>query len=104
MNFESYAKRIATLREPDDERSKKHIIQKRLQVTNTKMKMTGANKVQFPSLNNKRWYFSDGIVSLPYGHALLSKIRQIKKAYPIIHKVQEKNNLLKLENEAVAKR
>ena len=54
MNFESYAKRIATLREPDDERSKRHIVQKRLQVTNTKMKMTGANKVQFPSLNNKR--------------------------------------------------
>ena len=46
-----------------------------------------------------------GIVSLPYRHPLLSKIRQMKKAYPKIFKVikQEKSNLLKLENEAVAK-
>lgn len=26
MNFESYAKRIATLRDPDDERNKKQIV------------------------------------------------------------------------------
>ena len=44
-------------------------------------------------------------MSLLCRHPLLSKICQIKKAYPKIHKVikQEKNNLLKLENEAVAK-
>ena len=38
----------------------------------------------------------DGIVSLPYGHPLLSKIHQIKKTYPKIHKVieREKDNLL----------
>ena len=44
-------------------------------------------------------------MSLPFGHPLLSKICQIKKANPKIHTVieQEKNNLLKLENEAVAK-
>ena len=44
-------------------------------------------------------------MSLSYGHPVLSKIDQIKKAYPKIHKVieQEKNNLLKLENEVVAK-
>ena len=105
MNFESYAGRIVTLRQPDDKRNKKQFAQKRLQVTNTEMKMTSVNKVQFTSLNNKRYYFSDGIVSLPYGHPLLSKIHQITKTYPKIHKVieQEKNNLLKLENEAVAK-
>ena len=44
-------------------------------------------------------------MSLSYGHPVLSKIDQIKKVYPKIHKVieQEKNNLLKLENEVVAK-
>ena len=69
------------------------------------MKMTSINKVQFASLNNKRYYFLDGIVSLPYGHPLLSKICQIKKPYQKIHAFikQEKNNLLKLKNEAVAK-
>ena len=35
------------------------------------MKMTRVNKVQFASLNNKRYYFTDGIVSLPFGHPLL---------------------------------
>ena len=33
MNFESYAERIATLREPDDKRNKKQFVQKRLRVT-----------------------------------------------------------------------
>ena len=94
MNFESYAKRTATLKEPDDGRNKKQIVQKRLRVTNTVMKMTSINKVQFARLNDKRYYFSNDIVSLPYGHPLLSKICQIRKTYPKIHKVieQEKNN------------
>ena len=105
MNFETYTERIATLKEPDGERNKKQIAQKRLQVINTEMKMTSVNKAQFSSLNYKRYYFSDEIVSLSYGHPVLSKIGQIKKAYPKIHKAieQEKNNLLKLENEVVAK-
>ena len=70
------------------------------------MNMIGVDKVQLASLNNKRYYFLGGIVSLPCGHPLLSKICQIKNTYPKIHKVikQERNNLLELENEAVAKR
>ena len=84
MNFESYAEGIETLREPGNERNKKQILQKRLQVTNTKMKITSINTVQFTSLNDKRYYFSDGILSLLYRHILLSKIFQIKKAYPKI--------------------
>ena len=89
MNFESYAKRIATLREPDDERNKKQIVQKRLQVTNTEMKMTSVNKVQFANLNNKRYYYLGGIVYLHYRHPLLLKIHQMKKVYPKIHTVIE---------------
>ena len=74
MNFESYAERVATLKESDGEKNKKQLVQKRLQVANTEMKMTNVNKVQFASLDNKRYYFLDGIVSLPYEHPLLSKI------------------------------
>ena len=105
LNFESYAERIGTLREHDGERNKKQIVQKWLQVANTEMRMASVNKAQFASLDNKRYHFMDGIVSLPYGHPLLSKIRQVKKAYRKIHIVieEEKSNLLKLENEAVAK-
>ena len=71
MNFESYTKRIKVLREIDSEHAEKKLVQKRCQVKNTQMKRTIVNKVQFASLNNKRYYFLDGIVSLPFGHPLL---------------------------------
>ena len=96
MNFESHAKKVATLKHLGKERSKKQIVQKRLQVTNTEMKMTSIDKVQFASLDEKKYYFSDGTVSLPYGHPLQSKICLIKKSYPKIFTIikQEKNNFL----------
>ena len=70
MNFECYAERIKVIRELDSECAEKKIVQKRLQVKNTQMKMASVNKIQFSSLNNKQYYFSDGIVSLPVGHPL----------------------------------
>ena len=39
MNFESYAKRIETLKKPGGVRNKKQIVQKSLQVANIEMKM-----------------------------------------------------------------
>ena len=54
-----------------------------LQVKNTNMIMASVNKVKFASLNDdKRYYFSDGIVSLPYSHPLLKEIREYKKSLP----------------------
>ena len=49
--------------------------------------------------------FSDGIVSLPFGHPLLSDLHDLKKSYPKVHTFieKEKNKLLKMENQAVAK-
>ena len=69
------------------------------------MKMTSINKVQFASLSDKRYYFSDEIVSLPFGHPLMSELHELKKSYPKIHTVieKEKDKLSKLENQAVAK-
>lgn len=68
---------------------KERKIKKRLQVHNTEMKMTNVSTVQVASLNDKRYYFSDGIVSLPYGHLLLWKVHKAKKAFPKIHHVIE---------------
>ena len=81
------------------------MIQRRLQVKNTEMKITKVSKVKFGSLNDKRYYFSDGIVSLPFGHSLLLIVREIKKYFPKIHTVieKEKERLLRLENQVVAK-
>ena len=41
------------------------------------MKMTSVNKVQFASLNDKRYYFSGGTISMPFGHPSLSSLRDL---------------------------
>ena len=87
MNFESYAMRINMLKESDDKKEEKKIVQKGLQVKNTNMTMTSVNKVQFARLNDKRYYFLDGIVSLPFGHPTLNKVREYQKSLPKIHTV-----------------
>ena len=53
MNFESYTERIKVLRQVDSECTNKKMIQKRLQVKNTEMKMTSVSKVKFANLNDK---------------------------------------------------
>ena len=67
------------------------------------MIMTSCDKVKFAQLNDKRYYFSDGIVSLPFGHPSLNEIRNYKKSLKDIHLVieEEKEKLLKNENKVV---
>ena len=36
-------------------------------------------KTKFSQLNDKRFYFPDGVVSLPYGHHNLKEIEDFKK-------------------------
>ena len=105
MDFERYASRIRDLRldlDQDNVQQDK-IVQKRLQVKNTEMIMTSSNKVRFAQLNDKRYYFSDGIISLPFGHPSLNETREYKKSLQKIHKIieKEKNKLLNDENKVV---
>ena len=69
------------------------------------MAMTSMNKVKFTSINDKRYYASDGIVSLPFGHTLSNEIREYKKSLWKIHPAieQEKDKVLFLENKAFSK-
>ena len=101
MDFQSYSEKITPLRQ-DCEKKEKRNIQKRLEVH--KMKMTSVSKVQFASLSDKRYYFSDEIVSLPYGH-LLSEVHNAEKVFPKVQQFieQEENNLLRLENKVGAR-
>ena len=104
MLFENYAERIKQLRyDLNILPSPECITQRRFEIQNTEMKMKAIKKVKFARLNDKRYYFSDGIVSLPFGHILLEKARQYKKQLSKIHEQidNEKNAILKLENEAV---
>ena len=52
------------------------------------MKMTSLSKVQFADLNNKGYYFLNGILSFTYRHPLLSNNQSDTKAYLKIHEVK----------------
>ena len=39
------------------------------------MIMASVNKVKVASVNDMRYYGSDGIVSLPFGHPLLNEVK-----------------------------
>ena len=80
MTFESFASRIMDFREfTQAEKNPKTIIQKRFQIKKTNMKMTNVSRNQSGLLNCKRYYLTDGVASLPYGHFLLSALMEKKK-------------------------
>ena len=108
MDFDSYSARLSDLTEyygeflkPDPQK----VEQKRFQVINESMQMKSVSKVQFGQLNDKRFYFCDGIVSLPYGHPLLENLRKEKHKYRNIHTViqRKKEIFLKEESEVIKK-
>ena len=104
MMFENYANQIKHLRyDLDISPLAEFVTQRRFEIRNTEMKMKAIEKVKFARLNDKRYYFSDGIVSLPFGHVLLEKAREYKKRLGKIHFCidKEKDTILKMENEAV---
>ena len=81
MDFDSYSAPLSNLTEYYGEFVKpapKRIEQKRFQVINELMQMKSVCKVQFGQLNDKRFYFCDGIVSLPLGHPYLEDLRKNK--------------------------
>ena len=59
-------------------------------------------KSKFSQINDKRFYFPDGVVPLPFGHPLLKEMDEFKQEKG--HKIEkykfweEKKNLLNLEN------
>ena len=89
MDFDSYSERLADLNEFLKEFLKKHkkIEQKRFQIINESMQMKSVSKVQFWQLNDKRFYFSNSLISLPFGHPYLEELRKEKHKYRSIHKI-----------------
>ena len=80
IDFENYAKRVKSLKNFDSfEQPKKEykrvgrfIVKKGEMVTTSVVK-------QFSQLNDKRFYFPNAIISLPYGHPSLREIADFKK-------------------------
>ena len=81
MDFDACSERLATLHEYCFERKPKKIDQKRFQIMNDLMQMRSVKKTHFAGLNGKRFYFHDGIASLPFGHSCLNKVRKAKEKH-----------------------
>ena len=108
MDFDSYSTCLSDLTKHSNEFLTKpseveQVEQKRLQVINESMQMKSVSKAQFGQLNDKRFYFSNGIISLPYGHPYLEKLRKEKHKYRDIHKViqRKKVNFSKEESKVI---
>ena len=95
MNFEAYSERLATLHEFCSPTKIKSITQKPFQIINKSMKMKSVNKTQFAGLHDKRYYFYDRIVSLPFGHFLLEKVRKEKEKHHSKLHIEVKKNMYK---------
>ena len=95
MDFEAYSERLATLHEYCFKSKPKKVEQKRFQIINDSVQIKFVKKTQFAGLNNERLYFHDGIVSLPFAHLLLNKVREEKeKHWPDLHrKIKKKKNV-----------
>ena len=79
MNFEASSQRICSLYEFCSNQKPKKIKRKRFQMIKLNMQMICVNKTQFAGLKDKRFYFHDSIVSLPFGHFLFNKVREKKE-------------------------
>ena len=83
MDFDSYSSRLADLNEfsifKEFFEKPKKIQQKIFQIINESMQMKAVSKVPFGQLNDKQFYFSNGLMSLPYGHLRLEDLRKEKK-------------------------
>ena len=84
MHFEAYANRVMLFNDFTNQKIKK-IQQNRLQIKNTEVRTQSISKSQFAGLNDKRFYFYDGVVSMSFGHPLLEKLRKEKKKETYIH-------------------
>ena len=86
MDFDSYSNRLSHFVEYSNEflsnRNKvQQIEQKGFEVINESVQMKSVSKVQFGQLNDKRFCFSNGIISLPHGHPYLEELRKEKNKY-----------------------
>ena len=67
--------------------------------------MKSAIKVQFGQLNDKRFYFSNSLIFLLFGHPYLEELSKEKYKYRVIHKIiqEKKYDFLKEESKVLEK-
>ena len=105
MDFENYTDRILALNDCDllekPKADRKQV--SRLTVIDSEMQQKAVTKTKCSQFNDKRFYFSDGITSLPLSHPYLQDLNDYKeKNAQRIEKYfwQKKDKLLAMENKA----
>ena len=81
MDFESYAERIKPLFDFKSYKKLKKDTKSVVRISVKKREMTTRQivKSKFSQLNDKRFYFPNSIISLPFGHLTLKEIDEYKK-------------------------
>ena len=106
MDYENYAERIKPLFDFDTYKKSKLDTKEVVRISVKKGEMTThkMTKTKFSQLSDKRFYFANGIVSLPFGYLSLKEIDEYKKSKgQRIEKYfwSEKEKLLELEKKAL---
>ena len=106
MEYDNYAERIKPLFDFNTYKMPKPDVKNVVRISVKKGEMTThmIKKNKFSQFNNKRFYFPNGIISLPFGHIYLNEIDEYKKEKgQRIEKYfwTEKENLLELEKSSL---
>lgn len=80
MDSENYAERIKSLKNFDTFEQPKNEYKKvnRFVVKKGEMVTTSVVKTRFLQINDKHFYFPNGVLSLPFGHPSLEEISKLK--------------------------
>ena len=83
MEYENYTERIKPLIDFKTYKKPKPDIKDivRISVKKGEMSMYSFKKNKFSQLNDKRFYFPNAIVSVPFGHFSLAEIFHLRKSY-----------------------
>ena len=108
MNICSFGKRINSVKEIEmfGQLKKDTVNQSRFTIKNNEMILQTVEKCKFVQINDKKYCFEDGIISLPFYHPYLNEINEYKtnKKEKIENWIlKEKNKLLKMEKKALLK-
>ena len=108
MDFKNYAERIKPLFDFESYKKPKKDTKAVVRISVKKGEMTTHQlvKSKFSQLNEKRFYFPNAIVSLPFGHSALNELDKYKKNKGQRiedYFLQDRKHLLELEKKALKK-
>ena len=108
MEFKNYAKMINSVKDIETfgQNLPKRQKQNRFAIKQNEMVLEEIEKSKFVKINDKRYYLSNGIVSLPFSHPLLHKInvfKKEKKNKKLSSIYKRKNKLLQMEKFTIEK-